>query len=237
MGGSSDDVRRVLGAAPEDFVAERDRVVKELRQAGRADDARALADLRKPTAVVLAVNRAARDRPQAARDAARAAEAVAKTQLSGEAEKYGKARKDLDNALSLLAEVAVAQLSRAKPASEAMRRRVADLLRSAVADSTAREALQRGVLTEEGGAAGFSAFAGMAAPRGKRGSAASRSKEAERRQKERRDRERRLEDELATAEEALEAAERSLAAAERERDAAVRAVTTASKKLERLKNS
>ena len=143
-------------------------MVRELRQAGRDEDARALAGLRKPTAVVLAVNRAARDRPQAARDAARAAEELAKSQLSGEAEKYARARKDLESALALLAEVAVARLSREKPATEAMRRRVADLLRSATADTDAREALEQGVLQEEGDAAGFSAFAGMTAPAGKR---------------------------------------------------------------------
>jgi hypothetical protein len=233
----SDEARQLLGAAPEDFVAERNRIVKELRQAGRDEDAQALAGLRKPSAVVLAVNRAARDRPQAARGAARAAEEVARTQLSGDADKYRKAGQDLESALALLAEVAVAQLSRKKPATEAMRRRVADLLRSATADSDARAALERGVLQEEGGAAGFSAFAGMAAPAGTRRRPPSRTKEAERREKARHDRARRLEAELARAEEALEAAERSAAAAEREREKAARAVTAASERLDRLRRS
>jgi hypothetical protein len=233
----STEAKQLLGATPEDFVAERKRIVRELRQAGRDEDARALAGLRKPTAVVLAVNRAARDRPQAARDAARAAEELAKSQFSGEAEKYARARKDLESALALLAEVAVARLSREKPATEAMRRRVADLLRSATADTDARAALEQGVLQEEGDAPGFSAFAGMAAPAGKRPASPSRSREADRREKQGRDREQRLEAELARAEEALEAAKRSLAAAERERDKAARAVTTASERLERSKES
>jgi hypothetical protein len=231
----SDEARHLLAASPEDFVAERDSVARELRQAGRAEEAHALARLKKPSAVVLAVNRAARDRPQAARDAARSAAEVAKMQLSGDAEKYAKARKDLDSALALLAEVAVARLSREKPATEAMRRRVAELLRSAAADSDARAALERGVLQEEGGAAGFSAFEGMAAPPPKRRAQASGAKKADKREKARREREQRLEAELAEAEDALEAAERALAAAERERDKAARSVKTASERLERLR--
>ena len=50
-----------------------------------------------------------------------------------------------------------------------MRRRVRDLLRSAVADDDARDALARGALTEELEAVGFSSFAGIApAPSKKR---------------------------------------------------------------------
>ena len=228
--------KQLLAAAPEDFVAERKRLADELRKAGRDDDASAIEALRKPSAVVLAVNRAARDRPQAAKDAVTAAEKVAKTQLSGDADEYRKALKELEDALGLLAEVAVANLSRTKPATEAMRRRAADLLRSASADPEAREAMQRGVLQEEGEAAGFSAFAGMSAPTRRR-SASSQTKEAERKEKTKREREQRLEEELAQAEDALEAAEKALAAAQRERDKAARAVGSASERLERLKGS
>ena len=231
------EAKHLLGTAPEDFVAERKRIAAELRKAGRADDAHVLAELRKPSAVVLAVNRAARDRPQAAKDAVAAAEKVAKAQLSGEAEEYGKALKQLEDALGLLAEVAVANLSRAKPATEAMRRRVAELLRSAAADSGAREALRQGVLQEEGGAAGFSAFTGMTpAARTRRGSS-DRAKDAERKETARREREQRLEDDLRRAKKTLEEAERALAAAQRERDKAARAVVSASEKLERVKES
>jgi hypothetical protein len=227
-----DEAKRLLAAAPEDFVAERNRVAGELRQAGRAEDARAVADLRKPTAVVLAVNRAARDRPQAARDAARAAEKLAKTQLSGDPEKYGQAQRDLESALALLAEVAVAQLSRKKPATEAMRRRVVDTLRASVAESATRKGLELGVLQEESETAGFGAFTGMTVPAARRPRAKGPTKE-EHRESEKRDRERRLRDELSQAEKALAAAERAVATAERERDKAARAVASATKKLER----
>jgi predicted ribosome quality control (RQC) complex YloA/Tae2 family protein len=232
------EAKQLLAASPEDFVAERNRLVRELRQAGRAEDARMLSELRKPTAVVLAVNRAARDRPQAARDAARAAEQLAKIQLSGDPDEYRKSRDELDRALALLAEVAVAHLSRGKPASEAMRRRVADLLRASAADSDARAALERGLLQEEGGAAGFSAFAGMTPSAGRRRSSpAAKTKEADRRAQARRERERRLEEELARAEESLEEAERALQAAGREREKAARAVASVAERLQRLKAS
>jgi hypothetical protein len=239
MADLSEHARKVLGATPEEFVAERDRIARELKQTGRDEDARAIAALRKPSAVVLAVNRAARDRPQAARDAANSAEEVAKAQLSGDAAEYAKARKDLDGALALLAEVAVAQLSRSKPATESMRRRVAELLRSAIADPDARAALGRGVLEEEGGAAGFSAFAAMAPPAAKRRAKpeSGRTKAAEKRKQAKRERKQQLEAELAQAEEALEAAERALATASRERDKAARSAAAAAKRLERLKDS
>jgi hypothetical protein len=231
------EAKQLLALAPEDFVAERDRVARELRQADRSEDARAVGELRKPTAVVLAVNRAARDRPNAARDAVRAAEHLAKTQLSGDADAYRKSRDELDRALALLAEVAVARLSRGKPASEAMRRRVADLLRASAADSDARATLEHGLLLEEGAAAGFSAFAGMTPPADRRRASARTKSKEDRRAHARRERESRLEGELARAEESLEAAEKALKAAERERDKAARAAASVAERLERLKSS
>ena len=82
------DVERLLAVTPEEFVEERARIARNLRDKGRADEARAVAETKKPPLVVLAVNRAARDRPQAARDAAGAAERLGPAQLSGDAEEY-----------------------------------------------------------------------------------------------------------------------------------------------------
>ena len=230
------EAERLLASRPEEFVGDRERIARELRDAGRSDDAHTVSSLRKPPAVVLAVNRAARDRPQAARRAARAAEGLAKTQLSGEASEYRNSVQELEEALALLAEVAVAQLSRRKPATDAVRRRVADLLRASVADSATREALEHGVLLEESDAAGFGAFAGMSPPGDGRQSSRAKTKQSDRREKAKRDRERRLREELTQAEESLEAAERSLTAAQRDRDKAARAVESVAEKLERLKS-
>jgi hypothetical protein len=220
---------RLLAVAPEDFVAERNRVARELKDAGRAEDAQAVAALKKPSAVVLAVNRAARDRSAAARDAVKAAERVRKTQLAGKPDQFESATTDLERALGLLADVAVAMLSRGKKASEAMRRRVNDLLRAALAGEESREALARGVLVEELEASGFSSFEGMAVPqRGAGRSPKSRSDER------RRAREQQLREELARAEDALRDAERTLSEAVRERDRTARAVDAARSKIDKL---
>jgi hypothetical protein len=220
---------RLLAVAPEDFVAERNRVARELKDEGRNEDARAVGALKKPPAVVLAVNRAARDRSAAARDAVRAAERVRKTQLAGKPDQFESATADLERALGLLADVAVAMLSRGKTASEAMRRRVNDLLRAALASEESRAALARGVLVEELEASGFSSFEGMAIPQ-RRG----RSPKTSRSDELRRAREQELRADLAGAEETLRDAERKLAAAVRERDRAARAVDAARSKLDKL---
>jgi hypothetical protein len=163
-----------------------------------------------------------------------AAQRLAETQLSGDTDAYRATLKDLEAALSLLAEVAVAQLSRTKPANEAMRRRVADLLRASAADADGRDALAQGVLQEEIDAAGFTAFAGMApAPRSKDRPAAKSAEK--RRETAKREKEERLQAELEGAEEALETAEASLAAAQRDRDKAARQRDAIAERLERLR--
>lgn len=230
-----DEARRLLAAAPDEFVSERARVARELRADGRKEEAAAVAALRKPPAVVLAVNRAARDRPEAARGAADAALRVRKAQAAGAAGDVAVARREMDGALDLLAEVALAHVSpgRAAP-SEAMRRRVQDLLRRAVALDGTREALRTGALREEPAAAGFDSLAGAPVPtrsgprRGAKAAAAEKEREDRRRR-----RERELRSELEAAERELADAERRLRDAARARDRAERAVAALTKKLER----
>lgn len=229
------EAERLLSVAPDTFVEERKRVAAELREAGRADDAAQVAALRKPTAVVLAVNRAARDRPQAAKDAAHAAARVRETQLSGEQDAYRAAVADLDRALDLLAEVAVAHVGgKGKQATDAMRQRVRDLLRSAVADEITRDALAHGALLAEQEASGFGSFAGAAATTRPR-SSGKKARETERAaERERRQREKALKEDLRRTERALREAERTVANAERERDEAEKAVGAARAALEGL---
>ncbi len=231
------EAERLLSVAPDAFVDERKRVAAELREAGRTDDAVLVAGLRKPTAVVLAVNRAARDRPQAARDAAESAVRVRETQLSGDQDDYRTAVADLDRSLDLLAEVAVAHVGgKGKSATGSMRQRVRDLLRGAVADDRAREALVRGALVAEQEASGFDSFAGVTVPRPSRKTKKAPDERSKRsaRERERREREKTLKEELRRAERVLREAERSVAQAERERGDAEKAVTAARAALERL---
>lgn len=227
-----EEAEKLLAATPDEFVAERGRLARKLRDEERADDAAAVAGLRKPPVVVFAVNRASRDRPQAARDAAKAALRVKETQVGNKPDAFRQALADLEAALDLLAEVAVAHVApRGKPPTDAMRRRVRDLLRSAVAADDSREALARGALTEELETVGFSPFSGMTPARPKGGKPAPEPTRAEREDAKRREREQALRVELADAEQRLQEAEKAVRAAERERKAADREVAAIEAKL------
>jgi hypothetical protein len=222
------EAEKLLATAPDRFVAERKALAKKLRDEGRGEDAAGVEALRKPTAVVFAVNRGARDRPKAAQGAADAAERVMKAQVGGDPEAFRKALAELDDALDLLADVALAHVAPSgKSASEAMRRRVRGLLRSAVADDDAREALARGALTEELEAPGFSPYAGMALQAPERKSQPKGPTQAEKRAAEREARAEAVREELQEAEDELEKAERVRASAEKK-------VESLRKKLARL---
>jgi hypothetical protein len=224
------EAEKLLAVDPGEFVAKRKELAAELRDAGRGDEAAVVAGLSKPTAVVFAVNRAARDRPNAARDAADAAERVRKAQLDADPDAYATALEELKRSLDLLSEVADTHVGSGKRPTEAMRRRVRDLVRSAVADDDARDALRRGALAEEIEASGFSPFAGTA-PKPARGKSTA-AKKSDRRAEQRRERERELREELASAEAELREAESAARDAERERARAERKVASLRKKLE-----
>lgn len=225
---------KLLAARPEDFVAERTALARSLRADGRSEDADAVASLRKPPAVVLAVNRAARDRPQAARDAGDAAVRLARAQLRGEREKYETAARELEQALDRLVEVALAQLSRGdRPPTESSRARVPDLVRAAVSDESARGLLVRGALTTEVESAGFGAFAGMPLPERKRGGV-KRQGGKTRREEDTGARKRDLQARIREARSALRTAEKDVRAAERRRDDLARALADLEAELDRL---
>jgi hypothetical protein len=228
------DAESLLAARPDDFVGERTALARALRAEGRSDDADAVASLRKPPAVVLAVNRAARDRPKAARDAGDAAARLARAQLQGERENHEKAARELDQALELLAEVALAQLSRGdRPPTETSRVRVRDLLRAAVSDESTRDLLVRGVLTTEVESAGFGAFAGMPLPKRKRGGVKRQSGE-QRPGADTSERKRELRERIRKARSALGTAEEDIRAAERRRDELAKTLADLEAELGRL---
>ena len=228
------EAEALLAVSPDEFVRERQRVARALRDEDRREEADAVAALRKPAPVVLAANRAARDRPAAAKGAAKAAARVAKAQLGTDTAAYRTALSELEESLDLLAQVALAHLSKGKPASEAVSRRLRDLLRNAVADETARGELVRGVLRDETETAGFGAFAGVTPPAPKRRAGRSDASAKKKLEEERRQRERALRQELTHAEKALEEALQAEKRAARERQDAERAVESARKKLDRL---
>ena len=192
----------------------RAQLVRTLRDEGRREEATAVASIKKPSQVVLAVNRAARDRPQAAKDAAKAAKRLAHTQLAGEPEQYAALVQEMETASSLVGEVAVARLSAGGRPTDAMRRRVADHIRGALAGKETRDLLVRGVLTEEVEPPGFAAFAGLPVPEVR----ASRTKQKRDDDRERRSRRKQVQQGLADARRRLAAAEQLVREATRERD-------------------
>ena len=237
MGTLPKEADALFAVAADDFVDERKRVARALRDEGRREDAEAVAALRKPPPVVLAANRAARDRPQAARAAAKAAERVAKKQLGSDPEGYRAALAELDESLDLLTQVALAQLSRGgKRPTDAVTRRLRDLLRNAVADEDARAALSRGVLRDEPDTAGFGAFAGVKPPSPRR-RAGTKTATDQRKRADAKKRERAARDELLRAEKALADARREEDQATRARGRAEQAVESIRKRLERLRGS
>ena len=230
MAEAPDEARKLLAVEPAGFVAERKRLAKQLREEGRADEAKAVEALKKPPATVLAVNRAARDRPQAAKDAARAAERLRKAQLRNDQAAFESARSELQQALELLAEVAIAHVAPpGKRASDAMRRRVYELLRSALADDSSRQTLVEGSLMTEVEATGFEAFAGMtfSPPKKQRGSTVSRTPVSKSRERELRRR-------LTAAKRRLAASERAVRKAEAARAEAEKGVAAVQAELDRL---
>jgi hypothetical protein len=220
----------LLSAAPDEFVQERQRLARTLRDDGRREDASRVAGLRKPAAVVLAANRAARSRPNAAKEAARAAKRM-KSQLGVDAE----AREAVDTNLAMLEEVALTFLAKeGKSPTEAVRRRLQDLLRNAMADDEARDSLARGVLADEPEPAGFGVYAGVKPSRGvPKATKSEAAKSAEREQQ----RERVLREELEAAERRLGEAKDAERAAARERSRAERAVESARSKLDSVRKS
>jgi hypothetical protein len=230
------EAEALLAVAPEDFVEERKRTVRALRAKKQGEAADVVAALKKPPPVVLAANRAARDRPEAAKAAARSAERVAKAQLGSDPDAYRAALAELDDAVELLAEVALAHLSKGgKPPAEAVTRRLRALLRNAVADEEARRELARGTLREETETAGFGAFAGVT-PASPRRKPATKTAEARRKREDeaRRKRQKALREELARAEKALTKARSEEREATRAREHAEQAVESLRARLDEV---
>ena len=79
-------VRELFTLPPEEFVAARDRMVGELKEAGKADQAAEVKKLRRPSVVAWAVNVTSRERPEdveALREAGQALRRAQRKALSG----------------------------------------------------------------------------------------------------------------------------------------------------------
>lgn len=241
------ELDRLYGAAPSEFVAERRRIEKALRDEGRrqeADDVKALA---KPTTAAWIVNQLTRekrhdvDRLLAAGERLRAAQRAA---VAGEGtSSFDEARDEESEARRRLTEAAGSLLAeRGQKVSQPMLDQVDRTLRAAAVDDEGRQLLATGRLVRELEAGGFELLAGIE-PRKSAGAgrppAAKRKKRLEQARddvKEARSRAREATDALRRAEREATKARRTLDAAEAAADEARREAEDAAAALERAED-
>ena len=162
-----DHLERLSAVSPKEFVATRNRIVAELRKAGRSADAQAVARQRKPSAALWAINRLAATDRNAVASFIDAVDRLRRAQLS-DPRAAEDARHDQRAALDALVARARALLVRSGlAASPSIARRISDTLLGAAADRRHAEALRRGEIAQELPAPGFEAFSearGASAP-------------------------------------------------------------------------
>jgi hypothetical protein len=216
-------LEQLYAAEPGEFVAERKRLERSLRDEGRTEEADELAKLGKPPLPVYAANRLARERSGDVAELISTGERLAAAHGAGDPEELRKLQAELSDRVTTL-------VRHAGQLSEAIEQRLATLLRAAASSPATAALLRRAVLSEELQPAAFDALAGMtlATPR-------PRPKQ-ERKPEPARERKRghveKLEGQLAEAADALREAERELRKAERDHERAARRVTQLTKRLE-----
>ena len=159
----ADAVDRLYAAPREDFVRDRDALVKSLRADGDREGAAEVAAIRKPTLVAWVVNRLAHDERREVDlllDAGkRIIDAQAASIAKGGRDELDAAQASLRTAVAGLTERAAAILGPA--ASATTLTRVAETLRTAATTADGRELLARGRLSEELSGTGWEIIAGF----------------------------------------------------------------------------
>ncbi len=148
MPGIEEAIAELLTAPLEDFVAERKRLVAELRAAGDKAGAAELAKYPKPSAPAWALNAVARTQPAAVRawiDAAEALRAATAAPGPGLRDAMAAHRRETSALLDVVRRTA---RPNGKPLTAPMLERVRTLLSEATADAAAAEALRSATVTE-----------------------------------------------------------------------------------------
>ena len=213
------ELDRLYGLEPEAFIGERDRLVRELRDAGERETAEQVKQLRKPTVGAWTINQLARQERRdvdllldAGHRLREAHERVLAGEDPGRLAEAQRAQRDALAALHKAARRILAETGR----SEAALTQVTATLQAAAVSTEGRELLARGRLTGELEATGFDV---LAAPTGETAKKRTRPRRKPSTRDERRARQAelermRLEDELREAREAVKATEKALRAAE-----------------------
>lgn len=157
-----DDLYALL---PADFTRARNDLVQRLKQAGQADAAAGVKQLRKPTVPLWAVNQLARRHPDEVRallDAGDQLRAAQQAALRGESRELRTATAEERKLLNGLTQRGEDLLREAGHSADP--KRIAGTLRAAAVDPAGRELLEQGRLSEELEATGFGALAGLEIP-------------------------------------------------------------------------
>ncbi|HEY3240539.1 MAG TPA: hypothetical protein VGL92_13295 [Acidimicrobiia bacterium] len=149
------DVEDLYGLPLADFIPARDAMAKELRAAGRKEEAAEVKQARKPSLAAWALNQAARRHPEEVARLVEAGQALAEAQraaLEGDAGGLRPAGRALSEEVEQVGGRAAGFLDNASPVQ---RERIAATLRAAAADEAGADLLRRGVLVEDLEPAGF----------------------------------------------------------------------------------
>jgi hypothetical protein len=225
------DIDRLFGFPLSEFTGARNALVRELRKAGRKDEAAEIRSLRKPSATVWAVNQLARSEPERVAELIKAGDALRKAQrdvLGGKEADVREASRVQHELADELVDEARAILAEAgtKP-TQAAAQRISTTLRAASTDPNAVKLLRKGRLTEDVESIGFGPLLHVA-PKG-RGAPVKRSTAAA----PRRARAAQKKKKVAAAKARLREERDALAAAEREAAAARKAAEQAERAAER----
>jgi hypothetical protein len=160
------DLEGLYGLPLAEFIGARDALAKELRAAGRTDEAAEAKGARKPSLAAWALNQAARRHPDEVSCLLEAGQTLAEAQraaLEGDAGGLREAGRGLSEEVQRVTERAAGFLENPSPPQ---RDRMAATLRAAAADEAGADLLRRGVLVEDLEPAGFGleAAAGAARP-------------------------------------------------------------------------
>lgn len=158
-----DAARELFALPPEEFVAARDRLATELKDAGKTDEAAEVKKLRRPSIVAWAVNAASRERPEevaALRESGQALRRAQRKALSGGGgEDLRRATDDRRALIQSLADVGVAAIG---ARGGAHRDAIAATFDAASVDDELGERLQFGTLERDAKpTAGFGAIEGF----------------------------------------------------------------------------
>jgi hypothetical protein len=154
------DLDRLYGLPREEFTSARNALVRDLRKAGRKDEAEEVRALKKPSVSAWAVNQLARQHPQQVAELVKAGDGLRKAQRDVLGGKKGADVRAASRVQHELADelVEAAREILAKTGSKATQstaQRISGTLRAASSDPAAAKLLRKGRLSEDVESVGF----------------------------------------------------------------------------------